>query len=163
MCIIENETDLNTRQIVVQTRAGHDVVNSQYLSISIWNQNQFPDIRRKYANATFRSNPTGIYNCHGLSFASRRTTIDDADEVRKIIAEDNYTAVPEDQVLPGDIVLYVSDKGDIEHSAVVISEPKATLGVPIVYSKWGNYAEAVHSANYCPYDFSRAQYYRVFD
>jgi hypothetical protein len=57
--------------------------------------------------------PTYIYNCHGLTFASRRTAINDPVAVRKILAEDEYIRVPQGDTLPGDVVIYVSQEGDI--------------------------------------------------
>jgi hypothetical protein len=66
-------------------------------------------------------------------------------------------------VLAGDVVLYVHPSGDIEHSAIVVVAPRdSLLRVPTVLSKWGKYAEIIHAANRCPYDFSNPEYYRAW-
>jgi hypothetical protein len=104
---------------------------------------QFPGIQER------TSNPTASYNCHGMVFAARRTSIIEASEVRKILREDGYREIEVRQALPGDVALYVID-GAIEHSAFVV-EPPSTLSIPRVVSKWGNWVEVVHWANQCPW------------
>ena len=97
-----------------------------------------------------------------MTFANRRTEIDDPKEVKRIIIEDEYDEVAEHQVLPGDIMLYFAESGDVEHSGIVVEKPTATtLNIPLVYSKWGGFWEVIHWANDCPYDMSRAKYYRI--
>ncbi len=161
MSIIISENELNRRSIRVQTRKGNDIFNSQSFIISDHEKSQFPDIRKKFTSVNFRSLPSAIYNCHGLVFASRRTGIDDTEEIYKILKDDNYTEILLADVLPGDIIIYFSSNGDAEHSGVVISKPDPQLHIPQVYSKWGNYCEAIHYANYCPYDYSNVKFYRV--
>ena len=107
-----------------------------------------------------RTNPNPIYNCHGLTFASRRTWITDNESLHHIINDDGYKKIDLEQVLPGDIILYFSEDGDIMHSAIVISKPDNHLKIPQVLSKWGKYKEIIHVANNCPYDFN-VEYYRV--
>lgn len=104
---------------------------------------------------------TGVYNCHGLVFASRRTMISDSPEVRQIIADDGYQQITPKDVMPGDIVLYVGSDGDVEHSAVVVSLPDNVFSVVHVVSKWGLGLEYVHAVNDSPYDCTRLEYYRV--
>ena len=111
-----------------------------------------------------RADPTPMYNCHGLVFGCRRTGIFDTRTVRRILREDGYRPVPLPEVLPGDVVLYVADDGDIEHSGIVITRPTdhqaSPFGIPRVLSKWGTFVERLHWANQCPYNFSRAEYHR---
>jgi hypothetical protein len=148
--------------IVVETRRGTRIPNYQSHEFSAFEMNQFHDIERDYPQVEFRTPlPNPIYNCHGLTFASRRTGIYDSGALDTILREDGYTEVDRNSVLPGDIILYFGDGGDIEHSGVIISEPDQQLHVPKVVSKWGRYKEAVHWANNCPYDFGRVRYYRV--
>lgn len=82
-----------------------------------------------------------------------------------ILEDDCYREVPKENVLPGDILLYISTEySDIEHSAIVIEAPSEdTLQIPKVVSKWGKGPEVIHYANNCPYDFSVARYFRVDD
>jgi hypothetical protein len=44
------------------------------------------------------------YNCHGLTFANRRSWISELSEIPKILHDDGYTQVRDEDVLPGDIV-----------------------------------------------------------
>ena len=82
------------------------------------------------------------------------------DWVELIQNDDNYKNIENDKILPGDIILYFSDNGDIEHSGIVISEPSQYLKIPDVLSKWGKYKEVIHAANVCPYTYN-VKYYRV--
>lgn len=163
MDVNRSKSELDRGSIIVQTRKGNDISNNQSFLISNFEKSQFPDIRKKYSDVIFRSYPTAIYNCHGLTFASKRTGIYETEDVYKILKDDNYKEVLRDEVLPGDIILYFSSDGDIEHSGIVISEPQSILSIPKVYSKWGKYCEAIHYANMCPYDFSNVRYYRVVE
>lgn len=119
--------------------------------------------RRERENGVIRRAPGCCrYNCHGLTFASRRTGIWDAESVTKILKMDGYEKIQPSDVLPGDVLLYVSAEGDIEHSAVVVIKPtRESLNIPIVFSKWGIGPEFIHPANNCPYAFNNHEYYRI--
>ena len=84
--------------------------------------------------------------------------------------EDCYSEI--DSPIPGDIILYYTDEGDVEHSGIVVSEPvNEPVGIddpnihlirlPMVVSKWGAWREVLHFANHCPYTFTDVKYYRV--
>lgn len=105
-----------------------------------------------------------IFNCHGLTFASRRTSIHDEEDVRRILQEDDYVEVALSDVLPGDIVVYYGPRNSIPHTGVVISMPQqADFGVPWVVSKWGHFREFMHRANQVPSEwaYERLVFYRV--
>ncbi len=125
--------------------------------------NQFPVMERAYGmEVERRVDPTPRYNCHGLSFGARRTCIESADTVRQVLKEDGYVEVPKEVAGPGDFVLYFTEDGDIEHSGLLLQSPASQpLGVPLVLSKWGRFAEVVHLANRCPYNFGHAKYFRL--
>jgi hypothetical protein len=108
-----------------------------------------------------RTNPR--YNCHGLTFGSRRTAILSDAEITTILQEDGYSPVVDRKdVLPGDVVVYFAADGTIEHSAVVASRPLAPFYVPEVFSKWGpGGPELLHAATDCPYAVGDLRYYRV--
>ncbi|MCI0488620.1 MAG: hypothetical protein L0229_18690 [Blastocatellia bacterium] len=154
-----------SQKIIVQTCLGNDVSNTQVLTISTYEKNQFQTYDIYRGKVEFRGNPSPIYNCHGLTFASRRTGIHESKEISKILQDDNYQEIIHPHpVLPGDVVLYFSDDGDVEHSGIVICKPDDTnLNIPVVISKWGKYCEVIHWANVCPYDSSRLRYYRIID
>lgn len=92
-----------------------------------------------------------VYNCHGLVFAARRTKIYKAPVVRRILSEDGYISIRPEQILPGDIILYVHSSGDITHSGVIVEKSVVMLTNPRVVSKWGPWAEIIHYAYDCPY------------
>ena len=146
--------------ITLQTRMGNEIPNIQSHEISALERNQFPYYEKGHPYVKFRTPPSPIYNCHGLVFASKRTSIF-SDILQTILKDDCYTEIKQEEVLPGDIILYYTEDGDIEHSGIVISEPDANLNIPQVVSKWGRYKEVVHSANDCPYSFADVRYYRV--
>jgi hypothetical protein len=106
--------------------------------------------------------PTGVchtYNCHGLTFACRRTGISDSAEVQKILTHDGYQEVQRKDLLAGDIVIYVSvDTNEIEHSGIIVQVDDYG---PYVLSKWGHCHEVIHRLGECMYDSSRVRYYRV--
>lgn len=121
------------------------------------------DLKGKYIAATHR--PTAVsytYNCHGLTFGSRRTQIIDPAEIRRILTEDGYQKIDRANILAGDIVVYVGPDGDIEHSGVVMDVDKSMLiPIPKVLSKWGVAHEVVHRLADCPYASTNVEFYRV--
>lgn len=149
------------KEIIVQTREANTIENCQGNSLTVLDHAEFAGLLRRFPLATSRSNPTPVYNCHGLVFASRRTGISNAEEIKKIIKDDKYNEISPVDLLPGDIVLYYSQNGDIEHSGVVVSKPDINLHLPFVCSKWGKYGEMIHFATMCPYDVSVMRYFRV--
>ena len=149
-------------EITTQTRAKWNIPNSQSLDSSLGYEREHEKKRREYPQARFRTGVIPVYNCHGLTFGARRTTIWQIPAVQQILRDDHYERVVLEEVEPGDIVLYISaEDGDIEHSGIVVHAPEPPLLIPRVWSKWGFGAEVVHFANDCPYDFSQAQYYRI--
>lgn len=119
------------------------------------------DYQKLFPKALHRpGGPSRRYNCHGLSFASRRTVIWEASEIAKVLADDGYVEVKDfRRVLPGDIAAYTSQLGDIEHSGIVVSVD--ALFVPSILSKWGMCHEVIHKLAECPYDSSNVKFYRV--
>jgi len=152
----------SSKSIAVQTRLGSSIQNFQYgHTLSTYEKKQLDDLRVRYQLANFfKIQFSTAYNCHGLTFASRRTSIHEASEINKILKEDEYLKIDPSDVLPGDVIVYTADNGDIEHSGVVVSRPEPPLNIPMVVSKWGYGSEVVHAANNCPYVFS-VKYFRV--
>lgn len=101
--------------------------------------------------------PCNTYNCHGLTFGSRRTWIGGVDDIENILVEDDYKIVPFAEVMAGDIAIYRKD-GAIDHSGIVVSKESLTV---MVLSKWGNLHEVVHPVLDCPYNDCQVSYYRV--
>lgn len=147
----------------MESAAGNNIPNEQSDEISVMERNWFAKFDSDYPKcigvcqvAVFR------YNCHGLTFGARRTSIIDNDTIKQIISDDGYMQVSESDVQPGDVILYFDETGDCEHSGLVIEAPtQSNLRVSKVRSKWGKYKEVIHPWNHCPYNFSDVKYYRV--
>ena len=123
-------------------------------------EKQFPHAKRRNVG------PCNTYNCHGLTFGSRRTEINA--EIDKILRDDDYREIRKEHVCPGDIVLYYSDPqvpggviGDIEHSGIVLE--KGQFGLLRILSKWGLGDEWVHFLADCPYSVSNVKFFRIND
>lgn len=151
------------RSIALDSAEKRPIDNYQGGTIAAHLRNQFPDFELRYGKGiTRRAEPSPRYNCHGLSFAARRTCIESSDAVRQILREDGYKEMSRELAEPGDFVLYFSDDGDVEHSGLLLEAPsKSALGLPLVLSKWGMYAEVVHRASHCPYSVANLRFYRV--
>lgn len=104
------------------------------------------------------------FNCHGLTFGSRRASILSV-EVATILREDGYKRIQDvANILPGDCVIYYSDEGDPEHSGIVVSVPEGPLSEPQIVSKWGpGGPEVLHFLTHVPLAYARGdiRFYRV--
>src|ERR1043166_3391114 len=149
--------------IALQTSKKTDIANSQESIDRTLPLHRFQvdAIRRKFIGLVFRNNPSDIYNCHGLTFACRRTGIYEIPEVYKIIRDDRYEEIADKaNLLPGDIILYYGEDGDIEHSGIIMRLENMGSPVPIILSKWGMFDEVIHSAFDSPYNKNGIKYYR---
>jgi hypothetical protein len=149
-------------ELALETRAQRPIPNWQSEEISAFEINIHKKFERDYGGKVeFRTGMIPIYNCHGLTFGSRRTLIFDPAIVRQILEDDRYNEISWDKTRPGDILVYFTPKGDVEHSGIVITPPDDQLKMPKVLSKWGRSLEAIHWANVCPYSFEYHKYYRI--
>jgi hypothetical protein len=152
--LIGQRTSIN-----LETRRGTPIQNSfDETPPTPGNIFQCTALKRQYIAALHRpTNASNIYNCHGLTFACRRTGITDYRELRRIIADDTYQKIdhPKD-LFPGDIVLYIQ-QGDLTHSGV-ITEVSPILRV---LSKWGWCHEVVHAISDCPYIPATYEFWRI--
>ena len=134
--------------IRVETAKKNGVNNLQGTDVTNLDRGLDRELAEKFRHARRRTGVCALYNCHGLTFASRRTRITHARDVRRILDDDNYSVVDVQNVLPGDVVLYLSELGDVNHSGVVV---ECVFGhEPKVFSKWGNGGEFVHDVRHCP-------------
>jgi len=109
------------KSIIVQTRKGSDIKNEQVeTAFSFGGLMELEDLKRDFPNATIRGQKGSLYNCHGLTFASKRTGIYELADLQMILKEDDYHEIHFNETLPGDIVLYFSEDGDVEHSGVLV-------------------------------------------
>lgn len=121
---------------------------------------QCADLKKLFPQEIHRPvRPGQTYNCHGLTFAARRTRVWRPAEIVKILEHDGYQRIDRKDVLPGDIAVYYAG-GDAEHSGVVISTEKPPA-LPRILSKIGNCHEMVHFAQMCSYDATDIRYFRI--
>lgn len=150
------------QDILCDTADGRPVPNSQATSISHpLAARALEDAVKLPARLRVRAHPR--YNCHGLTFASRRTAVLADTDVQQILDDDRYTVVADKRdVLPGDVAIYFTNDGGIDHSAIVATIPSSPTWIPFVVSKWGVIGpEVYHLATDCPdYAVGRIQYYR---
>jgi hypothetical protein len=150
-----------------ETAAGNEIPNFQQHAIMDYGQQaaRWTRFKEQYKGAKERSTyVTGIYNCHGFVFAAGRTGITHGRDVRKILNDDGYQRIMNvSETLEGDVVLYVSEDGDVEHSGIlVLPLAKSASGFPVVVSKWGDFVEYVHELYQCPYsDVVAIEYWRI--
>ncbi len=136
--------------IRLETCKRRGIDNHQDSEISTFHRNWAKDLPKHFRRATPRTNYSPVYNCHGLVFASRRTRIEKSTSIQRILDDDKYFEIPMKDVLPGDIVIYYSEKGDPNHSGIVVEYGPPRVLVPVVCSKWGNAGEFVHALADCP-------------
>ena len=153
-----------TKGIALATRLGTPIENTQEHEISKQEAMDYAELMKKYQPplATCRSKPDPVYNCHGFTFASRRTRVWEPAMVAMVLAEDSY--VPQSSPVAGDVAVYFGPDGDIQHSGIVLAVgTPETLGLALVCSKWGSGAEVLHLATNCPYmePGTEIKYYRI--
>ena len=145
-------------EIALHTRCENQVENEiDRRSLRHGDETASRNFQKQYPKGVHRpTSPSRKYNCHGLTFASRRTWIWKPLEIAKILKDDDYETVELKDAMPGDIVVYSQD-GDPEHSGIVISRDP----VPTILSKWGAAHEVIHRVIDCPYNAAQITYYRI--
>jgi hypothetical protein len=149
----------------LQTSERNDISNEQHRTLIYGELLQSDQIEKDYPLARFKGQVTPIYNCHGLTFASRRTWIYASQEIEKILRDDKYIEIKEEKaVLPGDVVAYYEDT-EIVHTGIVVQvdlpQVEHDLIKIMIWSKWGKCKEAIHHVNYSPYINTIKRYWRM--
>lgn len=130
--------------------------------------NQLGATLARFEKAVKVSEACPVYNCHGLTFGSRRTQV--THSVFPILDEDGFDLIPEKEVRTGDIVIYANARGEVVHSGFVVTTKLIDIVagsqsiIPIIWSKWGKGYEMIHSVGECPYleeEGNFASYYRL--
>ena len=135
--------------IRLETSRRTGIENYQSLDISQFERNWNAEIPKLHPRITARTGMSALYNCHGLTFASRRTRISDTAEVRRILEDDRWEEVELRDVLAGDVVVYFGKEGEANHSGIIVDIDK-DLKLPLVCSKWGSGGEYIHQLSDCP-------------
>ncbi len=148
MCILFESIEL-----ALQTR------NERQIRNELLRREPFPglvqeasDYRKKFPGCKHRpTKPSLKYNCHGLTFATRRSAITESASVQSILRDDGYVEVDRKGVVAGDIAMYY-EYGDFSHSGIVVEvDHIGTEPVIWVLSKWNRLHEVVHKLHDCPY------------
>ena len=165
MGLIISEYQEESYILKLQTSERNDIENIQYRNVSIKELSESDRYENSFSLARFKGQLTQVYNCHGLTFASRRTWIYNTNEIDKILKDDKYIEIKDEKdVLPGDIVTY-SDESGITHSGIVVQVdlPKTEVDLIniIILSKWGRLKEVIHNVHYSPYSNGLKKYWRV--
>jgi hypothetical protein len=149
------------RRIVLQTHRGREVENLIEVEPGEPERRKYQLLLRKYGrNWRQRKPATGVYNCAGLVWASRRTAILADDAWAIILADDGYRKLgPREAPLPGDLVIYRDSDSKIGflHVGMILTlepgiAPSSPL-IPLVLSKWDSTSgEVVHLCHDVPFD-----------
>ena len=144
---------MRERKIVLQTRMGNSIKNDQSAEPGEQDIRRFDHIFAEH-DWTLRKKPCGMYNCFGLIWAARRTSIYDLNGVETILEDDGYRKLSAgEKPLFGDIALYLfpPPNAEIWHAGLVC-ELREFINlnispVPWVLSKLNDvYGEVLHKA-----------------
>lgn len=148
--------------IEMQTSKRNPIKNEQYFEITQLERNNALGCEHDF-KSNYIGEPSRKYNCHGLTFASKRTGIyEDAEIIR--ILEDEYIEIKSPSlVIVGDIVIYYS-LPIISHSALVVQVENNAIPLIKVLSKTRDWKEIVHNVHDSPYKQLRdyeIKYFRI--
>jgi hypothetical protein len=149
-------------EIDLRTRANTPIENLQawHHSAFEWNQLSANLKRFREPDAKKLGGCSPVYNCHGLTFGSRRTAVKESNEVIfTALQDDDFVEIPQDDVRPGDVILYLDSSGQVQHSGLVVDT--IATGIARVWSKWGKGDEWIHHFAACPYDPEHTRYFRL--
>lgn len=155
MTLLRLAAEREEEGIVSQTRKGHPIQNQKgrkLLPHAVENQRGL--LRQGFSSIIpyqERKPPTNLYNCHGLTFLSRRARLTDEKEIRKVLDDDEYENIDIAKTMPGDIVIYYDGDAEITHTGVVVRVAEGVIPMPYILSKWGDAGEYEHRYNNCPY------------
>jgi hypothetical protein len=147
------------KSIVVQTRKGTSIENLIEVDSGETEQRRYRLLLERFGqNWRERKPSTGVYNCAGHVWASRRTSILKDDCWQTILEEDDYRSLSNDESpMPGDLVLYVDDENvNYLHVGLILEmtdgvSPESPK-IPLVLSKWNSTSgEVIHHEHDVPY------------
>lgn len=129
--------------IRLQTAKGRDIPNNQIAEISAFERNYSAELEKRFHKARFFGGTSGQYNCHDLTFASRRARIWELPIVVQVLEDDGFREIEIVHTRPGDVIVYFTDDGEPSHSGIV-TRNDGEVRVPFVWSKWGSGPEVEH-------------------
>jgi hypothetical protein len=153
------------KQIVLQTRLGSAIDNIQpwHYAPFEWNQLDVGLAKYEALGAVRVNGVCPIYNCHGLTFGSRRTQVDwSPATIGMILEDDGFEEVRDRAPQIGNVVIYYGDDGKPEHSGIVIGKQSGDgYNVPLIWSKWGKGFEVVHPLGACSWAGMATRFFRI--
>ena len=146
------------RSIVVQTRKGNSIDNLVEIEPGEMERRKYRLLSQLFGQNWIERKPaTGVYNCAGHVWASRRTSILPGQAWRTILHEDGYRRLSEMEVpVAGDLVLYTDEKEEYLHVGMILEmhegiSPQSPK-IPWVLSKWNSTSgEVMHFSHDVPY------------
>lgn len=163
--IILNQYKESDKSIKMHTSTDDEIENYQtfiLLESEIIRANAI----EKQFDGKFQGNPSPLYNCHGLTFASKRTGIYSDTEIWKILKCEYQAVASVNDLLVGDIILYLErdNETSIIHSGIVVTANHSigTISEVRIYSKVLKAREITHSIYNCPYHTgNNVKFYRI--
>lgn len=147
----------NLKSIRLDTAKGVEILNQIELPPNQQCIKREELLKKKFGtNWITRTNPRGVYNCAGLVWASRRTSIKKDSEWDKIYEHDKYRKLNNEPPQLGDLAIYTDDKVGYLHAGLVIClEPGLMSGsepFPKIISKWdSSTGEYIHYPQDVPF------------
>jgi hypothetical protein len=135
-------------ELKLESRAYQQIPNAPTLEPDNERLQRFAEVQQARHGSAELRRIAGHYNCFGLAFGSRRTSIGNVSgELSKIYSDDSYRKIAFEELTPGDLVMYLHN-GTIEHVATVLSlslwTPNRQRSVKVL-SKWGHHGpEFIH-------------------
>jgi len=147
------------KSIVVQTRMGTSVENLVELDPGETGRRRYDLLLERFgANWWQRKPATGVYNCAGHVWASRRTSILKLVCWQTILEEDGYRSLQDAETpVTGDLVLYADEEaGEYLHVGMIMEMREGISRdapkIPWVLSKWNSTSgEVMHHVHDVPY------------
>ncbi len=146
------------RSIVLQTHRGRDVKNLIELEPGPAERRKYERLLQQYGTFWVPRKPsTGLYNCAGHVWASRRTGIFENGEWTKILEDDGYRQLPTGKgPQPGDLVIHRDAQLGFLHVAMILElrpgVTDASPRIPWVLSKWDSTSgEVLHHFQDVPF------------
>lgn len=147
------------RQLALHTRKGWQIPNeTRYERPPIAMQAAVQNLRSIFPQIRPRS-LSSVYDCTGLVFASRRTTVS-TDNIHRILSDDDYKRLSDlPDLEEGDLVLYGrGDGSSISHAGIIWSKrakPRDATFDIMVLSQWGADGEYIHPIDQVPSAYGR--------
>lgn len=137
------------RSIALETRARSPILNEQAPEPDGRLLAVFRLLVSRHPQWAVRKPASGLYNCSGHVWASRRTAVYDQEAIDVILRDDGYTQIDDPAV--GDLAIYASEAGDFLHVGEVVELRRLTSGdevlpgIPYILSKMSDSAgEILH-------------------